>query len=368
MEPHLPEAVMSGEIVGRHLAIFGGYGVVGTGVVAHFLDRPDWKVTTIGRSPAPTRLLDGRIPPDHLQADLLDGDALATIATNLAGVTDIVFCAYVERETMAATNAPNLAMLQHALDVIRDAHAPLRRVVLIGGGKSYGEHLGPYKTPAKESDPRHLGPIFYNDQEDLLEARAKARGFDWTVLRPDGVFGPSIGSPMNMLMGIGVYASMCKEMGVPLRFPGSPAAWSALHQATDAGVLANAVEWSLTSDAATGEVFNVTNGDNFRWQHVWEEIAGVFRIEKATPQPMNLGAQMADKAGVWERMVEQYGLQPIPWQKLAAWPFVDAWFGMSYDMVQSTTKIRQAGFNGCIDTHHAIVAGLQKLRHHKILP
>ena len=28
-----------------------------------------------------------------------------------------------------------------------------------------------YKTPAKESDPRLLGPIFYNDQEDLVAAR-----------------------------------------------------------------------------------------------------------------------------------------------------------------------------------------------------
>jgi hypothetical protein len=51
---------------------------------------------------------------------------------------------------------------------------------------------------------------------------------------------------------------------------------------------------------------------------------------------------MADKAGLWEHMTARYGLQPIRWQKLTAWPFVDAWFGMSYDMVQSTTKIRLA--------------------------
>jgi len=75
---------------------------------------------------------------------------------------------------------------------------------------------------------------------------------------------------------------------------------------------------------------------------------------------------MADKAGLWEHMTARYGLQPIRWQKLTAWPFVDAC--MSYDMVQSTTKIRLAGFNGCIDTHQAIVAGLKKLQQHNILP
>ena len=31
-----------------------------------------------------------------------------------------------------------------------------------------GQHIGPYKTPAKESDPRILGPLFYDDQEDFL--------------------------------------------------------------------------------------------------------------------------------------------------------------------------------------------------------
>ena len=49
--------------------------------------------------------------------------------------------------------------------------------MLIGGGESYGERLGPYKTPAKESDPRFLGPIFYNEQEDLLADRARRGGF-----------------------------------------------------------------------------------------------------------------------------------------------------------------------------------------------
>ena len=352
----------------RHVAVFGGYGVAGTGIVSHMHDRPGWTVTTVGRSAAPARLIDGRVPPPHIRADLLDEPARLVATSDLSGVTDMVFCAYVERATMAATIAPNVAMLATAIDAVKRAGAPLRRVILIGGGKSYGEHLGPYRTPAKESDPRHLGPVFYNDQEDLLAERSAADGFAWTVLRPDGVLGPSVGSPMNMLMGIGAYASICKELGIPLRFPGTPAAWSALHQATDAGILASAVEWALTNDAAKGEVFNVTNGDHFRWQHVWEEIADVFDIAVATAQPMNLVAQMADKACVWDRMVDRHGLRPIAWEKLAAWPFVDAWFGMSYDMVQSTTKIRQAGFDRCIDTHVALTEGLKKLREHRILP
>ena len=34
------------------------------------------------------------------------------------------------------------------------------------GGKAYGSDLGPYKTPAREDDPRLMSPNFYYDQED----------------------------------------------------------------------------------------------------------------------------------------------------------------------------------------------------------
>lgn len=352
----------------RHVVVFGGYGVVGTGVVSHFLEQPGWRVTTVGRSPAPERLFDGRATPTHVQADLLDADGSGSAMAVLSDATDVVFCAYVERETMAATVAPNVAILANALEGLRRAGAQLRRVLLIGGGKSYGEHLGSYKTPAKERDARFMGPIFYNDQEDLLRECAASDGFDWTVLRPDAVLGPSIGSPMNMLMGIAAYAAVSKELGVPFRFPGSDAAWRAMHQATDVGVLAEAVLWALTHDSARSEIFNVTNGDGFRWEQLWPDIAAVFDLDVAPPQPMPLVEQMADKASLWQKLVERHGLRDTPWDRLAAWPFVDGWFNMDYDMVQSTIKIRRAGFNGCIDTHDGLIAALKLLRKQKVVP
>ena len=352
----------------RHLVVFGGYGVTGSGVIAHFLDIPNWKITTVGRSGAPEKIFDGRPAPDHVQVDLLDREASTVALASLSDATDVVFCAYIERETMAATVTPNVTILDNALAGLRGAGANLGQVVLIGGGKSYGEHLGAYKTPAKERDARFMGPIFYNNQEDLLWEHAGKDGFAWTILRPDAVLGPSIGSPMNMLMGIAAYAAVSKELGIPLRFPGSPAAWSALHQTTDAGVLAEAVEWALTNQAAHGEIFNVTNGDHFRWQHIWPEIASLFEMEVAPPQPMLLVEQMADKAPLWQGMVERHGLRPTSWERLATWPFVDGWFNMGFDMVQSTIKIRQAGFNGCADTHDALIAALRRLKQQKIIP
>ena len=59
-----------------------------------------------------------------------------------------------------------------------------------------------------------------------------------TVFRPEGVIGYGVGNPMNLLMVIAVYASICRELGQPLRFPGSVAAYDAMYQVTDAELLA----------------------------------------------------------------------------------------------------------------------------------
>lgn len=352
---------MTARQLGRVLVI-GAQGVIGSAVARHLSDAAQWRVATAARRPAPAQ------SEDHVQVDLLDESAAKEAFTALRDVTHVVYAAYTERATMAATTGPNVQMLRTTLRALETVGAPLQRVVLIGGGKSYGEHLGPYKTPAKESDPRMLGPVFYNDQEDLLWAEADRQGYDWTVLRPDAVIGSALGSPMNMLHGIAVYATICRSLDIPLRFPGSPGAWTALHQSTDAGLLAEAVEWALTAGTASREVFNVTNGDNFRWQHLWPDIANFFDIPTQAPQPMLLAEQMADKEPVWDAIVAGHGLQPVTYEQMVSWPFVDAVLRTDYDMVQSTIKIRRAGFTGCIDTHDSMLRNLQDLRTRRLIP
>ena len=342
--------------------VIGPHGVTGGAITRKLAADTDWQVITTSRRGAPEDL-----DVEHLSVDLLDPTAL-TGPGSLRHVTHVVYAAYTERATMAETTAPNLAMFTHTLDGLEAAGARMERVVLIGGGKSYGEHLGPYKTPAKESDSRFLGPIFYNDQEDLLAARADRDGFTFTVLRPDVVIGFSLGSPMNLLGAIGVYAALSKAEGVPLRFPGGPGTWTALHQFTDADLLAAAVQWALTADTARGEVFNVLNGDQFRWEHLWPDIAAVFEMPTAPPQPMRLTEQMAHKEPAWDALVARHQLRPTPYHQIASWDFADGVWGSDYDMVQSTIKIRQAGFADCVDSHHSITSKLRQLRHDRYLP
>ena len=41
-------------------------------------------------------------------------------------------------------------------------------------------------------------------------------------------------------------------------------------------MLSHAIDWAGESEATDGEVFNITNGDFFRWCNVWPRIAEVF--------------------------------------------------------------------------------------------
>src|SRR5205807_4643462 len=99
------------------------------------------------------------------------------------------------------------------------------RVVLVTGTKYYGSHLGPFRTPAKEDDPRHLGPNYYFDQIDWLAAFQRGQRWSWAELRPQTLCGFAPGTAMSIVPVIAVYAAICKVLGLPLRFPGKHGAY-----------------------------------------------------------------------------------------------------------------------------------------------
>lgn len=306
----------------------------------------------------------------HHRADLLDAGDVELLATTakLSEVTHLVFGAYIERDTDAELISVNDTLLENTLQVLRRAGAPLRHVTIYQGGKAYGHHLGFFNTPAKESDPRLIGPHFYYTQEDLLRQRAREHGFDFTILRPEGVTGYSTGNPMNLLLVIGVYAAISKELGLPLRFPGTRAAYDVLYQTTDAELLARATVWSGHADTAAGQVFNVTNGDQFRWSQLWPRFAQHFGMDDAPPQQMSLSQTMPALADVWQRLVERHGLQPTPYEQLVGWGVGDFLFHHEYDNITSTVKVRQAGFADALDTETRLLGLFDQLVAQKILP
>src|SRR6201984_2709930 len=184
----------------RHILLVGPYGVLGTGVVDAVAENSRWGILTAAPRPAPTYR--AQAAPAHVNVDLMDREGTTKAFSSLGKVTDLVFAAYVEKPTMAETVEPNARMLQNTLDALAARDVPLRRVVLAGGAKSYGFHLGSFNAPAKEQATPLIAPIHYHQQEDILKAWSEKTGTAWTVLRPHVVLGPSLNSPMNRVTGV----------------------------------------------------------------------------------------------------------------------------------------------------------------------
>jgi len=343
--------------------IAGATGVVGRNLLRQLAGDPEWDVVALSRR-APD--IEGAFR--HISVDLLDpADTKAKLA-DLAQITHIFFAAYVERPTWSEMVAPNLAMLVNLMDAVEPAASSLRHVNLMHGTKWYGNHLGPFKTPARESDPGHMPPNFYFDQQEFIEDRQQDKDWTWSSARPHGICGFAIGNPMNLVMVLAVYATISKTLGLPLRHPGSEANANSLYNVTDSGLLARACIWMATDPAGANEPFNVTNGDIFRWQDMWPAIADYFGMEMARPQRIDLVDMMADKGPLWDSLVARHGLKAISYDQLVGWAYGNFVFTPEYDVISSTTKIRQAGFTEVQDSEQMFLHHFDELRGNQIIP
>src|SRR5215217_2593334 len=259
-------------------------------------------------------------------------------------------------------------MLVNVVEAIEPVAKGLRHVSLMQGYKVYGAHLGPFKTPARETDPDHMPPEFNVDQQRFLEQRQKGKAWTWTVLRPSVVGGVALGNPMNLALVIAVYASISKELGLPLRFPGKPGAYHSLLEMTDAGLLAKATVWAATEARCANQAFNINNGDLFRWSELWPKIARYFELEVAPPLPMSLDVVMADKEPLWKTMTAKHGLAQHSYQDVSSWRFGDFVFSWDYDMFADGTKARRFGFHEFVDTEAMFLRLFDDFRRAKVIP
>ncbi|MBC8137675.1 MAG: SDR family oxidoreductase [Fibrella sp.] len=343
--------------------VVGAQGVIGRNLVEHLATLPDWSVIGLSRRAGESA---GRVR--HLSVDLLDPDDCGAKLRDLTDVTHIFYAAYQERPTWAELVPPNLAMLVNVVEAIERTATGLRHVSLMQGYKVYGAHLGPFKTPARETDANHMPPEFNIDQQNFLENRQAGKAWTWSAIRPSVVCGFALGNPMNLAMVIAVYAAMSKELGIPLRFPGKPGAYNTLLEMTDASLLAKATVWAATDERCANEAFNINNGDLFRWSDMLPKIARFFDLEVAPPLPMSLDVVMADKEPLWNAMTEKHGLDPHPYKDVSSWRFGDAVFSWDYDMFADGSKARRFGFHEYVDTEAMFLSLFRDFRRRRAIP
>ena len=261
----------------------------------------------------------------------------------------------------------NLRMLANLLEAVKD-RPELRHVHVVHGTKYYGHNAGPGPVPYQEDAPRAQRPVFYYAQQDLLVQQQNGRVWHWSISRPHTFCDLALDEPRSITLLVAVYASVLKERGLPLKFPGTRHAFDAKTQFTWLPMLARSIEWMMSDPACANQAFNVVNGDSERWSTLWPAIADYFGMECGGPEPEALSRFPENYADVWRHMVSVHLLRQSELAALSQWAYGDYVFSPEWDVVSSMEKTRAHGFTESVDTMQMWRDSFDFYRAHKIIP
>ena len=361
----------------RNALIVGASGIVGRAAFEHFAaggSGADFDGSnTFGVSRRAPDLSVGT----HVPLDLMDAETCRRVLGDLPPMTHVVYAALYEKPGLIEgwydpeqmeTNRQMLANLLEAAE----ASGRVRHVSLLQGTKAYGAHVGRMRVPGRERSSRHPHDNFYWLQEDLLRERAARGDYAFTVWRPPVIYGHAFGAPMNPLAPLSTFAAVARHEGRPLCWPGGRTGPT---DAMDARLLARALAWGANAAAARNEIFNISNGDVFVWENVWESLAAAFGMKIGSPEPLRLAEFMPSKSDVWDDVVRAHDLRSPALMDFVGDSFVylDLHLGLGRDHAAppnmlSTIKLRQAGFGDCIDSEDMLVEWIEWMQRERLIP
>lgn len=349
----------------RLAIVTGGSGTVGQRLVRHLQDAA-WQVICLSRRGSASHL---GANVREIRVDLLDGAACRDTMARVKGVTHVFHAARHDFETGRPESiAANVAMLDHVVDAVLASGQPLQHVSIVQGTKYYGSNLGPFMTPTPETAPRSPEDNFYFHQQDLLARRSESANWTWSAARPHAVVDADRVLPRSIPTIIAIYATVLRELGEPLYFPGTAENFRALYQFTEAGQLARAIAWMATEPRARNQAFNVTNGDCLRWCNLWPAIARHFGMECGPVRTERLAAFMGDKRHVWQSVAARHQLRATPYDSLADWRYGDFVFAPHWDHLLSMSRARDLGFLDCVNTEVMLFTMFDRLRESRVIP
>jgi nucleoside-diphosphate-sugar epimerase len=351
----------------KHALIAGVSGIIGRHLAEHLISAGGWEVSGISRNAE-------NLPQgvNSIAADLMDRAAL-TAALKSVQPTHVFITTWSRQATEAENCKVNGAMVENLMSSIEGKG--VRHVALVTGLKHY---LGPFEayaktkpiTPFREEQPRLPFANFYYTQEDAVYAAAEKQKFTWSIHRPHTLIGYAVGNAMNMASTLAAYATICKETGKPFVFPGTKQQYEGAVDITDGRIIAKHLEWASTHANGFNEAFNIVNGEVFRWNWLWPQIAAYFGLTPAEHpgKPTPLESYMADAGPAWDRIVAKHGLKKVPIEKFASWWHTDLDLGRELESFASMTKSYDLGFNAYQNSVDSFTHAFDRLRQERYIP
>ena len=342
--------------------VIGGLGVTGRYIISELISQKIWDVVGISRSKPSVNS-----SVSFLSVDINDQNQSLEALSKIEGITHVFYTARDDKGDLSQQAIKNRKMLSNVISGLQHSSSSIEHIHLMHGMKAYGNFLGPFKTPALETDPRVPINLSYYAQEDVLIRLQENVSWSWSTLRPGAVLGVTLGYSGNLISIIGFYASICKYMGWPLWYPGTEAGFNALRQTCNAELLAKAAVWVSTNKNCVNQSFNVHNGDLFRWRDLWPQIADFFKIKNAGPLNLRLNDLMKDKDLIWKEIAKKNDLCFDDINKLVSWDYSNV-FHNSWDSFADSNKIKSTGFKEYANSTESIFKYLRQLQLEKIIP
>ncbi|KAG4435700.1 hypothetical protein IFR05_008812 [Cadophora sp. M221] len=313
---------------GKVAFVTGANGISGHAIVEHLVKLPasDWsQIIVTSRRPLPVAWVDPRV--SFVAADFLEPveTNVQKLSSICKDVTHAFYTSYVHTADFATLRDKNVPLFKTFLETIDTICPKLEHVVLQTGGKHYGVHLGPVRSPSVEDRPRYEDEynFYFLQENDMLAMQQKKKTWHWSVIRPNGIIGYTPhGSGMSEVLSLAIYFLICQELNEPAHYFGNDFMWNTYDDKSSSKGIAKMSVWAATQECTKEEAFNYVNGDVFRWKHLWPELAAYFGAEAPEPEFPVVDAKSPapkflnnfdmiewskDKQPVWERIVAKLG-------------------------------------------------------------
>lgn len=350
-------------LIPKKTLVAGATGQIGSSVANYLAQSGQWHPIGLARTP------DTQAPYPMIAVDLTNAGQCMETLSGLNDITHILYAARFDHfGGELESKDTNVNMLKNLLDAVEPFAEKLQHIHLVHGTKYYGHTVAKRPVPYREEDTCGNYKSFYFEQQQFITERQLGKNWSWSISRPHAFCNYRTDEPRNLILVIAIYASIMRELGLPLHFPGTQASYSAKTQFSWLPTLAHATAWMMSETKCANQAYNIVNGDPKSWSELWPLFARYFNMEMGTPDCSTFADFAFGKEAIWDAITEKYDLLKTDLQKIAQWPYGDYVLSVQWDVISDMSKTQRDGFTERVDSENMWLRGFDYFRTQKIIP